>query len=256
MIKEQPLLFINSESRNNSFEVLSKDKDYVNLIDLLHNFNLSEVKMIENNEEKYHFTRVDINEYSNIPGLLFKFTDKLITKEINESLIRSAINTVGELALLILKENYCFIQFNHFFTTQFVYDQLLSEFQLEKEVDLSQHYYLNDSTENSIEDNEMNKEEPKEQIKEEEEHKGKEIEKANNVSIDQLKDIIKNNKYKEYQPSSVRQSKTNDLLFFKTYSNREYNVKYVCQYSIQIENDDKFQVTKRIIGYNVRRINF
>ena len=41
----------------------------------------------------------------------------------------------------------------------------------------------------------------------------------------------------------------NDIKF-NTYSNREYMYKYVCNYNIQIENDESFNVTKRIIGKN------
>lgn len=43
---------------------------------------------------------------------------------------------------------------------------------------------------------------------------------------------------------------TKNTVRFKTISFREYDKKYVCNYKIQIENDDKFSVTKRIIGRN------
>lgn len=37
---------------------------------------------------------------------------------------------------------------------------------------------------------------------------------------------------------------------FNTFSSREYLYKFVCNYDVQIENDTKFNVTKRIIGQN------
>ena len=43
---------------------------------------------------------------------------------------------------------------------------------------------------------------------------------------------------------------TKNTIKFETYSSRDYYYKYVCNYLIQIENDDKFLVTKRIIGKN------
>jgi len=61
----------------------------------------------------------------------------------------------------------------------------------------------------------------------------------------------KNNPYKE--PKINFESFTLDhknTINFNTFSNREYIFKYVTNYNIQIENDDKFQVTKRIIGKN------
>ena len=43
---------------------------------------------------------------------------------------------------------------------------------------------------------------------------------------------------------------TRNTIKFQTYSSRDYYYKYVCNYTIQIENDDNFQITKRIIGKN------
>lgn len=43
---------------------------------------------------------------------------------------------------------------------------------------------------------------------------------------------------------------TKNRLQFDTVSTKEYSYKYVCNYKVQIENDDKFMVTKRIIGKN------
>jgi len=43
---------------------------------------------------------------------------------------------------------------------------------------------------------------------------------------------------------------TRNTIKFETHSSRDYYYKYVCNYLIQIENDDKFFVTKRIIGKN------
>lgn len=43
---------------------------------------------------------------------------------------------------------------------------------------------------------------------------------------------------------------TKNTIRFMTYSSRDYYFKYVCNFLIQINNDDKFMVTKRIIGKN------
>ena len=43
---------------------------------------------------------------------------------------------------------------------------------------------------------------------------------------------------------------TRNTIKFETHSSRDYYYKYVCNYLIQIENDDNFFVTKRIIGKN------
>ena len=43
---------------------------------------------------------------------------------------------------------------------------------------------------------------------------------------------------------------TRNTIRFETYSSRDYYYKYVCNYLIQIENDDNFLITKRIIGKN------
>ena len=74
------------------------------------------------------------------------------------------------------------------------------------------------------------------------------------INIMKNKDVYlnsKNNPYKE--PKINFESFTLDhknTINFNTFSNREYIFKYVTNYNIQIENDDKFQVTKRIIGKN------
>ena len=43
---------------------------------------------------------------------------------------------------------------------------------------------------------------------------------------------------------------TKNTIKFDTYSSRDYYYKYVCNYLVQIENDDNFLITKRIIGKN------
>ena len=43
---------------------------------------------------------------------------------------------------------------------------------------------------------------------------------------------------------------TKNKVHFMTHSSRNYSYKYVCNYSVQIENDNIFMVTKRIIGKN------
>ena len=43
---------------------------------------------------------------------------------------------------------------------------------------------------------------------------------------------------------------TRNTIRFETYSSRDYYYKYVCNYLVQIENDDNFLITKRIIGKN------
>ena len=43
---------------------------------------------------------------------------------------------------------------------------------------------------------------------------------------------------------------TKNTIKFDTYSSRDYYYKYVCNYLVQIENDNNFLVTKRIIGKN------
>ena len=43
---------------------------------------------------------------------------------------------------------------------------------------------------------------------------------------------------------------TRNNIKFETHSSRDYYYKYVCNYLVQIENDDNFMITKRIIGKN------
>ena len=43
---------------------------------------------------------------------------------------------------------------------------------------------------------------------------------------------------------------TKNKVHFMTHSSRNYCYKYVCNYTVQIENDNIFMVTKRIIGKN------
>ena len=43
---------------------------------------------------------------------------------------------------------------------------------------------------------------------------------------------------------------TKNKIKFMTRSSRDYYYKYVCNYTVQIENDNDFMVTKRIIGKN------
>ena len=60
-----------------------------------------------------------------------------------------------------------------------------------------------------------------------------------------LMDNIKNIDF-----SKMNFLKTKNKLNFNTVSNKDYVYKYVCNYDVQIENDDDFMVTKRIIGKN------
>ncbi|MCQ2821576.1 MAG: hypothetical protein MJ252_30325 [archaeon] len=65
----------------------------------------------------------------------------------------------------------------------------------------------------------------------------------------QLQEIIKQKKYKEYQPIQERMNFYSTVQF-NTRSLRDYQKKFVSQYFIQIENDKDFQVTKILIGNN------
>lgn len=50
-----------------------------------------------------------------------------------------------------------------------------------------------------------------------------------------------------YQPEQLAYENTNYQ--FKTETHVTYEIKYVCDYHIQIENDTKFQVKRRILGH-------
>lgn len=58
-----------------------------------------------------------------------------------------------------------------------------------------------------------------------------------------LKEIISKNEYREYTP---RRSN----YVFQTNSLRDYRLKYVARYVVQIENDKEFQVKTKLIGSN------
>ncbi len=104
------------------------------------------------------------------------------------------------------------------------------------------------------------------------------VEKSNQISNNELFDIVKNKKYKEYIPKNHHLEQLNTVgnqntitpiinssspstnnntnnnkntsLDFKTNSTRDYQFKYVVRYIVQIENEKNFPVTKMIIGNN------
>lgn len=66
-----------------------------------------------------------------------------------------------------------------------------------------------------------------------------------------IKEIISTQRYKEYKPINQRlQEIYSKKCYFQTNSFRDYNIKYVVQYIIQIENDNDFNVTNKLIGNN------
>ena len=65
---------------------------------------------------------------------------------------------------------------------------------------------------------------------------------------DNLEEIVQNKQYKEYIPKKIKE-KEQDVKF-QTNSTRDYNLKYVSRYIVQIENEKDFPVTKMIIGNN------
>jgi hypothetical protein len=79
------------------------------------------------------------------------------------------------------------------------------------------------------------------------------MESSNNDNIqkkigDNLEEIVQNKQYKEYIPKKIKE-KEQDVKF-QTNSTRDYNLKYVSRYIVQIENEKDFPVTKMIIGNN------
>ena len=69
---------------------------------------------------------------------------------------------------------------------------------------------------------------------------------TNKYEYSKIKEIILKQNYKEYTPKQ----KQFNIYSFKTNSNRDYELKYVAQYFIQIANTYDFPVTKYIIGCN------
>ena len=69
------------------------------------------------------------------------------------------------------------------------------------------------------------------------------------IMKNQINEKISNNYIPNIDFEKMTLQMKNDIKF-NTYSNREYMYKYVCNYNIQIENDESFNVTKRIIGKN------
>lgn len=76
--------------------------------------------------------------------------------------------------------------------------------------------------------------------------------KTNDSSFqNRIKEIISSQKYKEYKPINQRlQDLYSKKCSFQTNSFRDYNIKYVVQYIIQIDNDNDFHVTNKLIGNN------
>ena len=65
---------------------------------------------------------------------------------------------------------------------------------------------------------------------------------------DNLEEIVQNKQYKEYIPKKIKEKEQE--VKFQTNSTRDYNLKYVSRYIVQIENEKDFPVTKMIIGNN------
>lgn len=84
-----------------------------------------------------------------------------------------------------------------------------------------------------------------------------------NIPVQQKFLKLNNANYKKYdlKPNPIDFNKnvidfnkltleTKNKVHFMTHSSRNYYYKYVCNYTVQIENDNIFMVTKRIIGKN------
>ena len=84
-----------------------------------------------------------------------------------------------------------------------------------------------------------------------------------NIPVQQKYLKLNNGNYKNYdlKPNPIDFNKnvidfnkltleTKNKVHFMTHSSRNYYYKYVCNYTVQIENDNIFMVTKRIIGKN------
>ena len=67
---------------------------------------------------------------------------------------------------------------------------------------------------------------------------------------DNLEEIVQNKQYKEYIPKKIKEKEKEYEVKFKTNSTRDYKLKYVSRYIVQIENEKNFPVTKMIIGNN------
>ena len=65
---------------------------------------------------------------------------------------------------------------------------------------------------------------------------------------DNLEEIVQNKQYKEYIPKKIKEKEQE--VKFQTNSTRDYNLKYVSRYIVQIENEKNFPVREMIIGNN------
>ena len=65
-----------------------------------------------------------------------------------------------------------------------------------------------------------------------------------------LEEIVQNKKYKEYIPKNLKEKEKDKEVKFQTNSTRDYKLKYVSRYIVQIDNEKNFPVTKMIIGNN------
>ena len=61
---------------------------------------------------------------------------------------------------------------------------------------------------------------------------------------DNLEEIVQNKQYKEYIPKKIKEKEVK----FQTNSTRDYKLKYVSRYVVQIENEKNFPVRNMIIG--------
>ena len=61
---------------------------------------------------------------------------------------------------------------------------------------------------------------------------------------DNLEEIVQNKQYKEYIPKKIKEKEVK----FQTNSTRDYKLKYVSRYIVQIENEKNFPVRNMIIG--------
>ena len=65
-----------------------------------------------------------------------------------------------------------------------------------------------------------------------------------------LEEIVQNKQYKEYIPKNLKEKEKEKEVKFQTNSTRDYKLKYVSRYIVQIDNEKNFPVTKMIIGNN------
>ena len=63
-----------------------------------------------------------------------------------------------------------------------------------------------------------------------------------------LEEIVQNKQYKEYIPKNLKEKEKEKDIKFQTNSTRDYKLKYVSRYIVQIDNEKNFPVKKLIIG--------